>query len=308
VDKVQYGSLQIADYINDPLHASQPWQFHLMFDASRPISASPSLSIDSFNNTWVYAGTGRLFDSDADSDYFSQEAEFLYGVKDPFFNNAYNGSYYKNYLIPPLTLTETDLFDADPFLVLNTGQVYKDSGAGYQPYKYFDLMVQEDARPEDGWRRTLHSETIGSTTSYMRSLNKPTIIGGLSLFSTFMPTGETCQFGGKSSLYILYYETGTAFKRPVARGGIGLETVEVDGDASTEEEKVKDYISLGSGSTSSVGIHIGRQNQRYSDSGDNPEGDMVTGFVQQGTGNIVELDIETALKVRSGLRAWRQRE
>ena len=49
---------------------------------------------------------------------------------------------------------------------------------------------------------------------------------------------------------------------------------------------------LGSGSTSSVGLHV--------------VGEDVTGFVQQGTGDVVEIDVDPALTIKSGIRSWRQ--
>ena len=327
-DKVQYGNLSSGKYSEIPNDTTNPlqkeWLWHKLFDASRPITAAPALSIDQLNNTWVYFGSGRMFEAgdDANSDFGSQQIEYLYGIKDPFFNRDYNTApiYYFDYS-NFLTLTDDpanvppDLFPADDYAVLTTGQVYKYDGTSYSldpNFDYFDQMVLHARANFDGWRRALrHIEETdpddGSTKIRpMRSLNKPSVIGGLSLFSTFMPTGATCSFGGESDLNILYYETGTAYKRSVATGAFAITEVDVNSDGNMEQ-KVNESISLGAGTTSSVGIHIGRQNSKAAADGDDPEGDMVTGFVQQGTGKVVEINIETALKVRSGLRSWRER-
>ena len=327
--KANYGVLNgdplnvYSDNPTDTTNSGQyAWKWHKLFNGTRPITAAPSLSVDAFSNTWVYFGSGRMFTpgDDTNSDFGSQEIEYLYGIKDPFFNRQdYQSSvpvYYLDYN-NSLTLDASTLFPADNYAVLTTGQVYKYDGATYSldpNFDYFDAMVQYARDNFDGWRRSLRyvEETDPDNASKtiirpMRSLNKPAVIGGLTLFSTFMPTGASCSFGGESDLNILYYETGTAFKRQVSQGVDAVyEISDLDGDG-TKEQRINEAISLGAGTTSSVGIHIGRQNKKASASGDDPEGDMVTGFVQQGTGKVVEIDIETAIKVRSGLRSWRER-
>jgi len=325
--EAQYGVVSGASrYSSDPNDATFPWTLHRMVSTSRPITAAPSLSIDHLNNTWVYFGTGRMFEGDDDNntDFGSTDIEYLYGIKDPFFNRDYDGSSYMNYTLamaqtidgtaavsPPTLPTPTNLFDADPIVVLSTGQVYTYNGVTYTPFGttgYWNELVTE-ALKYNGWRRSLRTAVDdGGQTRTMRSLNKPSVIGGLSLFSTFMPTGNTCSFGGESDLNILYYLTGTAYRKAVVSGTAGINSIDVNNDGTTETE-IKDSISLGSGTTSSVGIHIGRQNDKHSsETGSDPEGDMVTGFVQQGTGKVVEINIETALKIRSGLRAWREKQ
>jgi len=122
----------------------------------------------------------------------------------------------------------------------------------------------------------------------------------LALFSTFLPTGDECSYGGESTLYAPYYETGTAFKNVVFQGGKGVKLL-ADGSGVG---RILDSYSLGDGSTSSVGVHLGQQNDNADSS---LSGDMATGFVQQGSGNIIDFDFETALKVRSGMRSWVER-
>ena len=108
--------------------------------------------------------------------------------------------------------------------------------------------------------------------------------------TTFVPDNDICGFGGESYLYGFYYETGTAYKRPAFSDGVEL--IDIDDDGETEE-KVKDVISLGEGLASSAGIHIGRQKDG-----------KVTAYIQTSKGNIKDLDLDPALKVRSGLKSW----
>jgi type IV pilus assembly protein PilY1 len=88
-----------------------------------------------------------------------------------------------------------------------------------------------------------------------------------------------CGFGGNGKLYALYYTTGTAYKKSV----IG-----------TEGSTVLKSKDLGYGLPSSIGIHVGQE-----------EGG--TGYVQQSTGTILEVDINPALKVKGGTISWREK-
>jgi type IV pilus assembly protein PilY1 len=125
-----------------------------------------------------------------------------------------------------------------------------------------------------------------------RSLNKPVVLGGLSLFSAFTPISDVCSFGGSSRFYSPYFESGTAYKKAIFTPGI----VTVTDTSGNDHDIVLDSIDLGDGTTSSPGIHVGQQ-----------EGGKVTGYVQQGTGAVVDFDIDPALKVRSGIRSWIER-
>lgn len=317
-------------YLTDPTQ----WNLQKLFDSPRPITAPGALSVDHLDNTWAYFGTGRYLSKGIDSDEVSADQEYLIGIKDPIFNKAYQylpPIYYEN-TTENKNLSTADILDASPFLILNTGQVLWYNGVSYvNPYNdsvdwFFNDLVNH-ARTKDGWIRAL---PVSLTAE--RSLNKPAVIGGLTLYTTFSPKGDVCDYGGSSTLWALYYETGTAFKRAIFRGGFGEETVTIGGTATTA---VKDSFDLGSGTTSSVGVHLGKQNDRddnaqryrmnpdgtftkdvngeYIEDPDDPgtykkpgtlSGDIATGFVQQGTGTVIDFEFETALKVRSGLRSW----
>lgn len=284
--KASYGNTTTAAFQNNPIATTKPWTLTKMYTSARPITAPPSLSVDKFENVLVFAGTGRFYSLGTDSDQDSLDIERLYGIKDPFFNKAHlvdpptsTADYYMNYG-HNLTLDLNDLFDANPYEVVSTGKVFTLSGTTFTPYGSFDKLLTA-ARAEDGWSRDM----VVETTAAERSLTKPAIIGGISLFTTFTPLGDECSFGGESHLYALYFETGTAFKKPI----IGVETMSIDGETQ-DRNRYRD--DLGSGSTSSVGLHV--------------VGDEVTGYVQQGTGDVVEIDLDPALSIKSGIRSWRQ--
>jgi type IV pilus assembly protein PilY1 len=292
-------------YLPDPSN----WSLEKVFASPRPITAPGALTVDGGNNTWAYFGTGRYLSKGVDSDEVSDVQEYLIGIKDPFYNSKYKETspkYYEN-LGENKILDSTDLIDSTDFKILNTGSVMWDNGTSIVdppftvggatniPWNFEHLLAY--VGEHDGWMRKL---PVGVTAE--KSLNKPAVIGGLTLFTTFSPKGDVCDYGGFSTLWALFYETGTAFYRSVFRGGYGEEDIDIDGVTHTV---INESFDLGSGTTSSVGIHLGKQNDRSGEDG--VQGDLATGFVQQGTGTVIDIEFETALKVRSGLRSWEER-
>ncbi len=110
----------------------------------------------------------------------------------------------------------------------------------------------------------------------------PLCIGGIALFPTYTPNSDTCGFGGTSSLYALYYETGTAYKNPVLTG---LDNTEV----------IQYSLDLGYGLSSSFGVHAAKE-----------KGDGATLYSQMSTGLINEIDIIPAFSTKSGVENWKE--
>ncbi|MBW1793387.1 MAG: hypothetical protein JRJ38_03000 [Deltaproteobacteria bacterium] len=264
---------QLSTYKDNP----DQWTLSKLFDSPAPITAPAALSVDSLDNAWIYFGTGRYLSED---DKSNTDQQYFFGIKDPFFNKehtiggSFNDTYYhKNGLL----LDISHLFEADLYTVVEGGAVYT-GGSFYGNFNY----LKSQARLKDGWYRTLSQETKE------RCIVKPAIVGGTVLAPTFAPNDDICEFGGNSYLYGLYYETGTAYARAVFTGG--TDTVQTD---DGPKEKVLDVIDLGEGMASSSGIHIGRQ-----------EGGKAGAFIQISTGEVVGLEIDPALKPRSGLKFW----
>lgn len=155
-------------------------------------------------------------------------------------------------------------------------KVVDDTGLNAQSFK--DMLTL--AQKKDGWVRTL-------TIPKERSITKPIIFGGITLFTTYIPSSDICSFGGESYLYALYFETGTAYSKPVFENGFDT----IDGLTV-----IRDRISLGLGMGSSVGIHVGKQ-----------EGNKATGFIQQSTGAIMQLELDPAFNIRSGFISWEEK-
>jgi len=277
-----YDGTNLANYVDNPLDWTNPWIFSALFDAQRPITAPIALSMDLLDNVWLYVGSGRYL---AESDKTNSDTQYMFGVKDPFFNadhrpiadgGLYGTNYYHNYGTT-LELSTSDLFDADPYIVAEGGAVYEDSTliGNFQ-----DLISL--ARAKNGWFRTLSITGERVTT-------KSAILGGIVLAPSFVPSDDICGFGGDSYLYGLYFETGTAYYEPVFTPG--TQTVVINGE---ETQQVLDKIQLGPGKASAVGIHVGSEGG-------------AKGLIQQSTGTIVTQSMTPPLNIKSGLRSWREK-
>jgi len=75
--------------------------FSTLFDAPRPITASAAVSKDEFGNVWVYAGTGRYFSTE---DKTNEDTQYIFGIKDPFFNSDRTTLWAKDGWIKPLSI------------------------------------------------------------------------------------------------------------------------------------------------------------------------------------------------------------
>ena len=232
------------------------------------------MSIDIFDNVWLYGGTGRFLDQ---SDKTDEEQNYLFGIKDPFFNEKkYNTEGLGGYLdyaaeaaIPAISIYPADnqLFEADPYTVSYGGTIT----GGIAGISYWKLLLIEARDPKyDGWYRSLCPGAItdegicSNSGPSERFIKEPSILSGIVLYPTFSPNSDICGFGANGRLWALYYETGTAFREYVF--------------GNSNQDPIQDVMYLGSGISSSFGLHIGRQ-----------EGGTI--FTQMSTGIILDLDI-----------------
>ena len=120
-------------------------------------------------------------------------------------------------------------------------------------------------------------------------------MGGLLSFTTFIPSDNICEAGGKSDLWALYYKTGTAYYTGVLGTTNGLLT-----DGTPTSNRAKRSIGEGAngeyinGLSTSPNIHVGRQ-------------DGSTVFVQSSTGEITRIEEENPLSTKSGVISWELR-
>ncbi|MFQ6078984.1 MAG: hypothetical protein ACE5NJ_07615, partial [Thermodesulfobacteriota bacterium] len=218
------------------------WALSTLFNSEEPITSAPTAAVDKQENLWVFFGTGRYLSVEDKADDSLQK---FYGLKD-------KGG------------IATSLFDATDVAV------YENGTAGGFP-NWDDLV--DYVRTFDGW-------FIRLVDRKERSLTKPSILGGIVLFTTFAPDENICGYGGDAKLYGIYFETGTAYKRSV----IGKY---MDG-------RVRNSIDLGPGMPAGIGIHVGQE-------------DTAAGFIQLSTGAIKQIQVDPAFKVKSATVYWKQK-
>jgi type IV pilus assembly protein PilY1 len=237
--------------------ALEPWPVTNLFSSPRPITASPTASLDDDENVWVYFGTGKYM-SEADKTDTTQQ--YFFAVKEP----CPYGS------CDPVAdeVQMANLYNSTDITVLTNKQV---EGAASTTWDEFVKEVQA----KDGWYYTLD---VGGE----RVLNRPSVLGGVVLTAPFIPDGDICGYGGTGSLYAFYYETGSAYYEPI----LGTNP---HGD---DEESIL-RVELDKGITSAIGLHVGKKVES-------------TGFIQQGSGEVIQVEVDPALGVKSGLVGWQQ--
>jgi len=247
------------------------WTLTHMFDADYGITAAPAAAVgtaDSNYSLWLYFGTGRYL---ANSDKADTTQQYLYGIKDPYYNFKLDSGQ-QTALLNVEPLDKTYLFDATGVTVYTDGSI-----AGTAEATTFgDLKSRQgdNATYEVGWYKALDSGE--------RIVSKPSVLGGILLAPSFVPNNDICAFGGDSYLHALYFETGTAYSQSV-----------VGTTPEGTKDKVLDKVGLGVGISSSLGIHVGREHG-------------ARGFIQQSTGTINQIDLAPALSIKSGFVNWRE--
>jgi type IV pilus assembly protein PilY1 len=267
-----------------------------------PLLVAPSVSKDIYGNLWVFFGTGRLRNS---SDLSNSDQQRFYGIKDKCWDDVASakcsgsntsagedgrlegeGYAYK----------WADLFDSSSVAVAeptgaNGAAQVTDGGSGSCGGEDSDTTTAgvqcsyqkllTTVRAKKGWYINLNKPSGSPAPPSERVLSRGSVLGGLVLFTTYQPTSDLCSILGNSYLYGLYYETGTAYNKPI-----------MPGDPADANTTVEHKYSLGLGMPTSVGVAIG---------------ETVTGFVQKSTGEIIRIETAPGLGVRSGAAAWREK-
>jgi type IV pilus assembly protein PilY1 len=261
----------------DDVYDTNPnnWTFSRVMDAEGPITASPGVSIDNVDNLWVYFGTGRFY---ADGDKTDTSQNYFYGIKDPFYNK---NMFATSTAAAAKVIGHTELQDATPIKIYTDKTI---TGGPTSVGTWAQLLTY--MKNKNGWRISL-GQTV--PTQGERVLNKPVVLGGVVFDTTFVPNQNPCGYDGDSFVLGVYYETGTAWIEEIFVGGSTEETV---GGQKKVALSSRAYIGVGRGSN--VSIHVGMQ-----------EG--ATGFIQQSTGIVHSMELNPALKIRSGFVYWRER-
>jgi type IV pilus assembly protein PilY1 len=235
----------------------------------QPVVAAPAIASDHKNTPWVYWGTGRFFN---DLDKATLTTQSFYGVKDLTLRDG-NPAEGK---IPGqlMDVTNVEVTYGQPSTVDGSTVV----GADTVWDEMLAAMRGDESTTTYGW--VLDLVDIAGAGSGERVLEKPSVLGGLVMFSSFKPNVDICQYGGDGRIYGLYYETGTAYKQDVFNlhdPGIGT--------------KLARSLDLGQGRPSGLAIHLGQQ-----------KGGKL--YIQQSTGTIEELVMKAPFRAKSGNVIW----
>jgi len=199
-----------------------------------PVPSAPTVTADGGRNFWLFFGTGRLLSA---TDKSNADTQYFFGVKDPVMTNACTQTSVDG-------CQQNDLVNVSSAMVCTVCTGNQVTGvAGVTTLEgTATSTLQGLVASKHGWVTTL--PTLGE-----RDLVSPTLIGGTIFFPTYVPTvTDVCTGSGTSSLYALFYLTGSAYKESV------MGTDVVGGDTL-----VKRSLSLGTGMASQVVIHMGAQ-------------------------------------------------
>ncbi|MEW6442523.1 MAG: PilC/PilY family type IV pilus protein [bacterium] len=238
--------------------------------SGQSITAAPAIGADHLNTPWIYWGTGRFFSAE---DKLMLTTQSFYGVKDRTL--ADGGSAEASEPADLIDVTNVTVTYGEPNSTVSGSTEVPD---GSQWEDMLEAMRGSESFPTYGWVMDL-VETAGPDAGE-RVLEKPSVFGGLTMFTSFKPDADVCGFGGQGRLYAVYYETGTAYSEDV----FSFQPP----PAGTSLER---SLDLEMGRPSSLAIHVGQE-----------KGGKI--YVQQSTGEIREILMKTPFHQKSGNVIW----
>ena len=245
------------------------WAVMKMTETGQPITGAPNAALkDAVGKTgsiWVYFGSGIFWDV---AHKTKSATQWIYGIEEPKKAGSYNFS----------PIDEKSLYDVSNIEVINDGSgelicvPENDCNIPQDVTTVEELADYIQNTPNiDGWKRKLKPRE--------RILGQATLFGGLTNFITFTPSDDACSSEGSSTLYALYYRTGTAWKENVFGEGAG--------------DYVPYTVDLGKGMGITPSLHLGSE-----------EG--VRAYIQTSTGSIIEVHQPNLPLpgVKSGMGGW----
>jgi type IV pilus assembly protein PilY1 len=243
----------------------------LLINVQQPISAAPSAAVDDKKRLWIYFGAGRFFNR---SDIEQNGTMEFYGIREPIDNST--GS------LTWSTVDTSNLYNSTEITLDNGTCVngaytascvgVKKSGVRLGDANNPDwLKLISEVDKKDGWRHSMPDQ-------WERVLGQAAVLGGVTLFTSYTPSENLCEFEGTSDLWALYYKTGTPYYIPILKG--------TTGDFAKS-------VSLGKGLALTPNIHVG-------------ESGTSKAFIQTSTGAIETVEIVNPINFKSGTLFWRQ--
>jgi len=235
------------------------WKLSTLMSLSgnKPVTSAPSAALDGKGNMWVFFGTGKFIGSD---DLLTSDAQAFYGIKD--ICKPWQDDY---------TCTDTDTV-SDPDDLYDASAIVVTKG---DETEWSDILAQANAK--DGW-------VINFPRSGERAFAKPVVLGGLVIFTSYIPEQDICSNGqGDGYLWAVYYETGTAYKKH-------LFTDDIAKNPSTVSRTR--YLKKGFAGVSAMVTR----------------GGSLKAFAQTSVGAEIPIETKTPFGLKSGIAGWKTGE
>jgi type IV pilus assembly protein PilY1 len=139
-------------------------------------------------------------------------------------------------------------------------------GAIVKPFDEF----MDDVYATNGWYRYF-------AKGGERCLTPALVFGGAVLFTTFVPTGDICSYGGYGNLYAMFYRTGTAHPESYLGDTLGAHRL---------------FIGIGPGMPSEPALYV--------------TADQTKVFIQT-YGGIVQQETGLPTAIKPGVILWKGR-
>ena len=278
------------------------WKLTLLCDVDKPVAAAPNVSIaaikgrtkqykayiDVLNDDtesyvpMVYFGTGEFWFTQDKKDRSQQT---FYGVIEPVSIESYECDKYR-YQLTWKEVNTSDLMDVSDTKVYTNGWVDMNGDGTINPSNFDDwvkhLMKTNLTTPSLDHFSIYHGWKSDLEYSAERVIGQSAVLGGVVIYTSYLPSDDVCLTSGESFLYAVHHLTGTAFSDPILGVNPGDTVTEDDGTTYSSSEKV---IGLGEGMGATPTLHSGRNR------------DSAKAFVQTSSGEIKEMDLKTVYDV-----------
>ncbi len=240
-----------------------------LLNPGRPFISAPSFTSDTLGRRWVYAGTGRLFDT---SDNSSTAQQGFYGVKEPVDSSTGAPNWATVNISGLQNVTNIQVFDDGSILPSPTT-------VGTTSVTNFTELVGAMTQ-KDGWYRNF-------SASGERNITKSVNFRTLLLYTSYFPSTNICDPEGTSYLHVAHFQTGTA----LPHGAIGFDSSITNNSALLSDES----IEFGHGTAGEIQTYMG----------DGLGGDQLKAGSGTSTGAYQDTEVTTE-PVASGRRSWRE--
>lgn len=245
-----------------PSASSSSNEFTTLIDFQRTSVGTPQTVKDNNGRNWIFTGTGRLF---VDDDNVSNMQQRFYGLMEPVDSTG---------AMTYAAISTSSLENVTNIRVFEGGEVDR-SGSSFDipsgtTIKNFNQLENAISANRSGWFRDLYTQSGDSSG---RNINPSLYFRKLLFFTEYVPNDDQCEPEGESTLYAVYYKTGTAAKFDV----IGTDSSTV----KNSEELVLDSKSLGQGIASSPNMIS--NSAGLTSGGENGIGTLV---IQKSTGGL----------------------